>query len=231
MDWKTKLLLVVTVVVVVAAGARWLERSSEPAGAQGPPVSLYVVSSGCDPDNPTKAQITFGWYGSALWYEAWLDLSLENNGFIPGTFAGAGPIPPEPTHDPSLEPWVALYTWSGIEPGLTHYWRVNLRYYDGWYASPTYTFDSPVCGGHAGGVTPPPGTATQPGTAELEQRVADLEARVQSLEQKVELLKAGHNTLVAAHNTLQQDHNDLLAAHNDLVSKFNRLVRQLQYEY
>ena len=180
MSWKTKLLLVVTVVVAVAAGVRWLGQSSEPAGAQGPPAPLYVVNSGCDPNNPTKAQITFGWYGSAYWYQAWVDLSLENNGFIPGTFAGAGPIPPTPTGDPSLEPWLAVYTWSGIEPGLTYYWRVNLRYGDAWYASPTYTFVSPVCGGAS-----PPSGSLPPSilpTSDLEVRLGRLENRVGDLE-------------------------------------------------
>ena len=231
MNWRTKLLLVVTVVVAVAGGVRWLGRSSEPASAQGPPASARVATSRCDPRNPTKAEIGFGWYGSAPWDEAWLDLSLQNNGFIPGTFAGAGPIPPELTGNPSFEPYLAVYLWSGIEPGLTHYWRVNLRYGDTWYSSPTQTFVSPACGG--GSATPP---LTTP--SDLEQRIAKLEGDLLVLAANHNTLVQEHNSLLAAHNDLvlkfnavSRSHDDLAGAFNDLVGKFNRLVRQLQYGY
>jgi pimeloyl-ACP methyl ester carboxylesterase len=47
--------------------------------------------------------------------QQWLDLSLQDNGFLPGTFIGTGPF------DLST----GTYSWDGIKPGLLHYWRVN----------------------------------------------------------------------------------------------------------
>ena len=185
MNWRTKLLLVITVVVAVAAGVRWLGRSSEPASAQGAPARAFLATSRCDPCNPAKAEIGFGWYGSAPWDEAWLDLSLENNGFIPGTFAGAGSIPPEPTNNPSFEPYFGVYLWGGIEPGLAHYWRVNLRYGDAWYASPTYPFLSPACGGASPpSELPPVGGYLE--TSDLEIRVGYLEIDLNRVQRRLD---------------------------------------------
>jgi hypothetical protein len=95
------------------------------------PGRLRCVSASC-PDVPGgTAGVTFTWDtvpGAVL---QWLDISLVDNGFAPGTFLGAGPLPPG---QKSL-------TWAGILPGFTHYWRVNSLMPDGtWRPSETGVF-------------------------------------------------------------------------------------------
>ena len=67
----------------------------------------------------------------------WVDLSLFNNGWIFGTFLGAGPLP---STQSSL-------TWDGLLPGVRHFLRVNTLTFFGWFPSPTVSFITPICGG------------------------------------------------------------------------------------
>jgi hypothetical protein len=53
----------------------------------------------------------------------WIDLSLLNNNFAPGTFIGAGPFP---ARDPG--PFRASFEWEGIIASRVHYYRVNIHY-------------------------------------------------------------------------------------------------------
>jgi hypothetical protein len=67
----------------------------------------------------------------------WLDLSLLDNGFVPGTFLGAriGAAP-------------STYTWSGIAPGLRHVYRWNTLVSDGtWGFQDRGSFVSLRCDG------------------------------------------------------------------------------------
>jgi hypothetical protein len=58
--------------------------------------------------------------------EQWFDLTIIanprspmlDNGFLPGTYIGAGPFSVGGTH----------YTWQGIRPGLRHFYRNNVLY-------------------------------------------------------------------------------------------------------
>ena len=100
-------------------------------GAQEP--YLPSVGQTCSTVTPGTAAVTFSWPApppGAI--QQWLDLSLFNNGFAPGSFAGAGPFDPQTTS----------FTWDGILSGLTHYYRLNVVYADGWHAGPTGTFTS-----------------------------------------------------------------------------------------
>jgi hypothetical protein len=60
----------------------------------------------------------------------WVDLSLHNNGFVPGTFVGAGPL-----HSSQ-----GSLLWTGLLPGETHYLRVNTQTSIGWLPSETLVF-------------------------------------------------------------------------------------------
>jgi hypothetical protein len=95
------------------------------------PGRLRCVSASC-PDVPGgTANVTFTWDTVPGAIIQWLDISLVDNGFRPGTFLGAGPLP---SGQKSL-------TWSGILPGFTHYWRVNSLMPDGtWRPSETGVF-------------------------------------------------------------------------------------------
>jgi hypothetical protein len=53
----------------------------------------------------------------------WIDLSLFNNNFAPGTFIGAGPFPPR-----FEGPFRASFEWEGIIPQRVHYYRFNTQY-------------------------------------------------------------------------------------------------------
>jgi hypothetical protein len=66
----------------------------------------------------------------------WLDLTLFNNGFLPGTFVTAGE---------GFESGVWGFAWGGLAQGITHYARVNTLTAGGWRSSSTLAFFTPVC--------------------------------------------------------------------------------------
>jgi hypothetical protein len=72
--------------------------------------------------------------------ETWIDLSLSNNGFPEGTFIGSGPFAPQTSGGSGA------FSWSGILPGRTHFFRLNVKTEDGrWYIIGRGSFDSPDC--------------------------------------------------------------------------------------
>lgn len=76
--------------------------------------------------------------------EQYLDLSLYNDGFAPGTFIAAGGF------------WAGMYgyVWDGLRQGVTHFARVNTLTAAGWQPSQTLSFYTPVCDPTA--ADPPP---------------------------------------------------------------------------
>ena len=79
---------------------------------------------------PTSVNVTFTFQPAAGALVQWLDLSLFDNGFVPGTFLGAGPLTPDGT----------TVVWQGLRPGLPHFWRVNALTPGGWVTSTTGAF-------------------------------------------------------------------------------------------
>jgi hypothetical protein len=83
----------------------------------GDPAGLLSVQFGIAEAHPRLGQPAI---------EQWFDITLFSNprtpildnGFLPGTFIGAGPFPPAGTH----------FTWQGIRPGLRHHYRLNVLY-------------------------------------------------------------------------------------------------------
>ncbi len=70
--------------------------------------------------------------------EQWLDLSLFDSGFAPGTFMGTGPLSPSGTS----------FFWPGILPAQRHHFRVNTDYgAAGWRAAASGSFESLNCYG------------------------------------------------------------------------------------
>lgn len=99
----------------------------------------YVCSGG-------NADVTFRWYrrvpsGSVQY----LDVSIYNNGWAPGTFYPSG----------ELSPTVESATWPGIWPWTTVYWRVNTLTDRGWISTDTGSFEVRDCA-----PAPPPPTST-----------------------------------------------------------------------
>ena len=92
----------------------------------------------------------FTWSGaSPAATEQWLDLSLFNNEWQPGSFLGGGPMAATTT----------AHTWDGLIPNTVHYVRLNQKLSDGaWDPSATYYFQTLDC---AGG-TPSAGASDTP---------------------------------------------------------------------
>ena len=77
----------------------------------------------------SDVRVAFNWNGLNEGAQ-WADLSLTNNGFMPGTFVGLGPIASGQTS----------FAWDGILGGFTHYLRINTLTAYGWSISPTIAF-------------------------------------------------------------------------------------------
>jgi hypothetical protein len=90
--------------------------------------------------------VTFSWTGTSPdATEQWLDISLFNNAWQPGTFLGAGPLSASATSQ----------VWDGLIPNTTHYVRIHQKLSNGaWDPSATYYFQTADCGS----ATPPAGT-------------------------------------------------------------------------
>ena len=184
-----KLAYAAVLVLLAAFASRQLLSSPRYVVAQGPP-TVILAGQSCD---GAVLRLTFTWTAGQKWDDAWLDLSLVDNGFIPGTFLPYN----EPLSFPAeevgtffsiegLSGWVSWVQWSGIAQGLTHYWRVNLRYGDTWYASPTQTFFSANCpAGAAPPIAPTPSPILPPISPSVSLTSDDVQERVKRLEEAV----------------------------------------------
>jgi hypothetical protein len=88
------------------------------------------VTQACDGGNGVS--VTFNWQGNASGAQ-FIDLSLHNNGFPPGSFVGAGPV------------GGSSFTWHRLARGATHFWRVNTLTAGGWSSSDTGSFVTLAC--------------------------------------------------------------------------------------
>jgi hypothetical protein len=85
------------------------------------------VAQECLPGGSVRIRVDWTAYNQGIEF---VDLSLFNNGWIFGTFLGAGPLP---GFQNSL-------TWDGLIPGAQHFLRVNTLTFFGWQPSPTVSF-------------------------------------------------------------------------------------------
>ncbi len=90
------------------------------------PAQLGFPTTACG----STATVTFTWTPAGGAIFQFLDLTLFDNGFAPGTFLGAGP----------LDANVSTLTWAGILPGPATFWRVNAFTSAGWVTSSTGAF-------------------------------------------------------------------------------------------
>jgi beta-lactamase class A len=95
---------------------------------------ITVSAQQCDTSSPGSVSATISWVPSRRGNQ-WLDISLFNNRFAPGTFAGIGPFPPD----------TSSFVWSGLQPRLTHFLRINTRSPYGWEPSQTVAFATQAC--------------------------------------------------------------------------------------
>jgi hypothetical protein len=96
-------------------------------------LNLNVIQQGCLPDG--TVEITLNWSSSAEGMQ-WADLSLADNGFLPGTFVSLG----------QMFPYQSNLTWDGLLPGRLHFLRVNTLSPYGWMPSDRIAFVTQPCG-------------------------------------------------------------------------------------
>jgi hypothetical protein len=107
---------------------------------------LRITSQSCEGN---KVKVTFEWNRAEdnparglIIGAQFLDLSVLNNNFLPGTFLQTS-NPPSPAD-------IFYTTGTGqignLDPGKTHYWRINTQYTTGiWHSSGTATFTTDSC--------------------------------------------------------------------------------------
>jgi hypothetical protein len=128
-------------------------------GAAAPPVPPVlaplpaVLQQQCSPSRPGKVLVVFSWQPVGGGSQ-WLDLSLFDNGFAPGTYVGVGPLPSGSS----------TFAWDGLLGGMTHYVRVNTLTATGWVPSRTLAFTTGLCGGPATLGQPTEACGEEPGT-------------------------------------------------------------------
>src|ERR1044071_5027267 len=125
MSLRIRLAVLVVVSLVALGGALVLPgRVGESEAA----VSRLQYSMGCLKDG--RVTVYFLWSGgTANPRQQWIDLSTQNNNWIPGAFLSAGPFGPN----------AQSFDWNGMMPNTRHFIRVNqLLQNNSWDASPTY---------------------------------------------------------------------------------------------
>jgi len=128
---KWVVLLAAATVVGAAAGVA-LPRARAAAGA--PAVALVVREQTCSARQPGDVAVAFQWQPAQAGWQ-WLDVSMIDGGFDPGTFASVGPLPAG----------TSSYSWDALLPGQTYYVRVNTLGPGGWEPSETLEFVTGVC--------------------------------------------------------------------------------------
>ena len=115
------------IVCFVAAGLASTHQHVEAAASE------LSVSQTC---TAGRLSVMFSWkQTSSPIFLQWLDLG-SNAGFQPGSFQGAGPLPPPATS----------YTWDGVAAGSILYARVNTLLANGaWDPGPTLSFNTQTC--------------------------------------------------------------------------------------
>jgi hypothetical protein len=111
------------------------------AAALGP----GIMVSECLKSPSDATRVIFLWTPSKAGTQ-YLDLSVFNNGFAPGTFLSVG----------GFGPTMYGYVWDGLAPGTTHFARVNSYTSAGWLPSQTLAFYTPICDPGAAQVAPAP---------------------------------------------------------------------------
>jgi len=90
--------------------------------------TLSPTAVECSSLYPGNAKATFYWIPvTPNGVVQYLDLSVLNNGFAPGTFLSAGPLAGDANS----------FIWDGLLPNTTHYFRVNTLSASGWQPSAT----------------------------------------------------------------------------------------------
>ena len=124
---------VLTVVSMLALGASLAVPHLRAATSEAA-VSRLQYFLGC---KDGRASVSLMWSGGdPNARQQWVDLSAQNNNWLPGTFSGAGPFAAN----------VASYDWAGLASKSRYFIRFNqLLQNNSWDASETYYIDTIDC--------------------------------------------------------------------------------------
>ena len=143
MNLKRALLLVGLTTAVVAAASMAPAASAQPEAApSAATVRNFIRSSFCSATGTTTTFAIPSAEELESQYEAvpsqiWIDLTLFQNGYAPGTFLAAGPFPA------GARP--ASFDWSGMLVGVEHFYRMNALFPDGWKTIGSEKITTPDC--------------------------------------------------------------------------------------
>lgn len=134
MGRRLRLSLFAALLALVVAGGARLATPADKAEA-GLATNVQIVAQTCTGDGYVRINVA---WNPPMEGGQWVDLSLQPNGFAPGTFLGIGPF----------GAFDGAATWAGLVPGLVHYLRVNNVTPFGWTPSQTISFQTRGdCGG------------------------------------------------------------------------------------
>lgn len=117
---------------LAAAGSVILALGTTTPAVAYPAAENIFTSEQCVSVDSVRLAVSWTGYNMG---DQWLDVSLANNGFAPGTFASVGPIP---SGQDSV-------VGEGLNPGAWIYFRVNTLTAGGWAPSDTFAVFSPEC--------------------------------------------------------------------------------------
>jgi hypothetical protein len=110
------------VAVAAIAAFRFSDtRESEAAGAL-----LSFPTSTCTGDT---AQVSYDWLPVEGALEQWIDITVSDNGFVPGSYSST-----------QLNASASTYSAAAVNAHWPHFWRVNSRTAAGWQVSVTGSF-------------------------------------------------------------------------------------------
>lgn len=119
---------------------------ARPAAGEAQTPTAFVNTLACAPDARTVSSFFVlpgmadtGLAQSARIDEVWIDLSLFNNNFAPGTFVGAGRFALRPDDG-------YLFNWTGLVTARAHYYRLNALVDGRWVELGRGSFETPACG-------------------------------------------------------------------------------------
>jgi hypothetical protein len=126
------------VAAIVIDQGQFHPQSADAQAIPAAPQPPTVLQQQCSVTKPGTVLVPFQWQPSGEGSQ-WLDLSLVDNGFAPGSYVGVGPLPPGSS----------TFAWDGLVSAMPHYVRVNTSTPTGWLSSQTLAFTTGVCGGPA----------------------------------------------------------------------------------
>lgn len=113
--------LLAVLALLVFAGVRTSSLKASEGAAQLRPPAVRCSAG--------TAQVSFSWTPVTEAQGQWLDLTLADNGFEPGSFLGL-----------ALPASAATFSLDGVLTGAPHLWRLNTLTIDGWVTSATGAF-------------------------------------------------------------------------------------------